>query len=112
MVVRPILIVALFSWTVYAGTPHVPPRDYSKQATVILGDEAMVLSKAADAALKHLRKRAPKATLAAYYATIERRAPSTWVVTWMLNDIDARGGGVEVTLDAMGERVVSVQDLE
>jgi hypothetical protein len=72
----------------------------------------MVLSKATEAAVKHLRKRSPKATLTTYYATIERRAPSAWIVTWMLNDVDARGGGIEVTLDATGEKVTGVRDLE
>jgi hypothetical protein len=94
------------------GPPHVPPRDYSRHATVVLGDEAVALSKATEAALAHLRKRSPRASLGAYYAHVERLAPSAWVVTWMLNDIDARGGAVEVTLDATAEKVVGVRDIE
>lgn len=106
------LAVLVLAMPVLAGPPHVPPRNYSEAVTVVLGDEAVVIAKATDAALKHLRKRAPKASLGAYYARIERRAPSAWVVTWALNDVDARGGGIEVTLDATGMTVTGVIDVE
>lgn len=109
---RIFIVVLLLAHPVHAGPPHVPPRNYSEVLTVVLGDEAMVLARATEAALKHLKKRTPKATLSSYYATIERRGPSAWVVTWALNDIDARGGAIEVTLDATGANVTGVTDVE
>lgn len=109
---RAFAVVFVMVLPAFGGSPHVPPRNYGERATVILGEEAVVLAKATEAALTHLRKRSPKASLAAYFATIERKGPSVWVVTWMLNDIDARGGGIEVSLDATGSKVLGVVDLE
>lgn len=107
--VAALLVVASSS---FGGPPHVPPRKYPQRVTVVLGDEALVLFKATDAALTHLRKSMPNASLGSYFARIEHRAPSAWVVTWIINDIDARGGAIEVTLDATGTKVVSVVDIE
>jgi len=71
MVVRRLsILVLLLAAVSFGGQPHVPPRNYSKQATVVLGDEAIALAKATESVLVHLRKRSANPSLSSYFARI------------------------------------------
>lgn len=107
-----VLVAALVAVTAWAATPLLPPRDYKETVVAITGDEAVALQTATAAMQRHLEKAPGRPSISGYYATIEKQAPSFWRVVWALNDASARGGAVEISLDATGTKVVAIKPVE
>lgn len=103
------LVTAATAWAV---VPLLPPRDYKTTVVAVTGDEAVALQVATTAMQRHLEKLPGRPSISGYYATVERQAPSYWLVAWSLNDSAARGGGVDITLDATGTKVVALKLVE
>lgn len=102
------IILALAS----AQKPLVPARNYDQTVVLVTGDEAIALAAATSAMESFLEKNRKGTSIRSYFATIERRAPSFWLVRWSLNQKGVRGGSVVVTLDALGKKLVEIKEEE
>lgn len=92
--------------------PHLPPRDYSKEALNVRAEEAIALQTATTAMQRFIKDHPEVAPLDQFYVRLAREAPSIWRATWEVNNINARGGAVEFTLDASGTKVISIRRIE
>jgi hypothetical protein len=104
-----VLLAVLTAATAWAVVPLLPPRDYKTTVVAVTGDEAVALQTATAAMQHHLEKLPGKPSISSYFATIEKQAPSFWLVAWSLNDTAARGGGVDITLETTGTKVVALK---
>lgn len=106
------ILIGLAALAALAATPILPPRDYSVTVVAVTGDEAVALQTATFAMQRYIEKLPTRPLIGTYYATVERQAPSFWRVRWAINNSNARGGGVDISLDPTGTKVVTIKPIE